>query len=97
MSCGYLVQVLCIGDDRSDEDMFIGLETMAETLGQPSCKVFSATVGQKPSRAPYYVNDQGEVMELLHAICSLKQKPLKKRSYSMPSFEALKTVSQGEE
>mmetsp|Transcript_24411 Transcript_24411/g.46252 ORF Transcript_24411/g.46252 Transcript_24411/m.46252 type:complete len:852 (+) Transcript_24411:471-3026(+) len=91
--------VLCIGDDRSDEDMFIGLETLAKTLGTPECKVFSATVGQKPSRAPYYVNDQSEVIELLHAVVSLKQKPLKKRSYSMPCVAnlALQSVAQGEE
>jgi trehalose 6-phosphate synthase/phosphatase len=84
-----LEQVLCIGDDRSDEDMFQGLETMAATYGAPSCTVYSATVGQKPSLAPYYVNDQGEVLELLRAMVSSKQKPLKTRSYSMPCFDSL--------
>lgn len=84
--------VLCVGDDRSDEEMFIGLETLAKTLGAPDCTVFSATVGQKPSRAPYYVNDQSEVLELLHAVVSLKQVPLRKRSYSMPCLQPLATI-----
>jgi len=84
--------VLCIGDDRSDEDMFQGLETMAKTHGAPSCTVYSATVGQKPSLAPYYVNDQGEVLELLRAMVSSKQKPLKTRSYSMPCFDSLQVA-----
>mmetsp|Transcript_22797 Transcript_22797/g.49979 ORF Transcript_22797/g.49979 Transcript_22797/m.49979 type:complete len:855 (-) Transcript_22797:139-2703(-) len=81
--------VVCIGDDRSDEDMFVGLESGGiAKIAAEDCKVFSATVGQKPSRAPYYVNDPFEVEELLHAVVSLNQKPLTKRSYSLPCLNA---------
>jgi hypothetical protein len=45
--------------------------------------VFATTVGQKPSRAPYYVNDAFEVEELLHAVVSLHAKPMK-RAFSLP-------------
>jgi len=76
--------VVCIGDDRSDEDMFVGLESgNAATMIAENCKVFSTTVGQKPSRAPYYVNDAFEVEELLHAVVSLHAKPMK-RAFSLP-------------
>ncbi|KAF8398789.1 hypothetical protein HHK36_014647 [Tetracentron sinense] len=44
--------VLCIGDDRSDEDMF---ESIARSISDPSlpsiAEVFACTVGQKPSMA----------------------------------------------
>ena len=33
--------------------------------------VFECTVGQKPSRAPYYLNDPSEVMQLLARVSSL--------------------------
>ncbi|KAE8710688.1 Alpha,alpha-trehalose-phosphate synthase 6 [Hibiscus syriacus] len=61
--------VLCIDDDRSDEDMF-------ETISNAACisslpvppEVFSCTVGQKPSKANYYLHDSSDVLSLL---CSL--------------------------
>ncbi|GIL85506.1 hypothetical protein Vretimale_13398 [Volvox reticuliferus] len=53
--------MLCIGDDRSDEDMYSSIDTMKSKTAQ----VFACTVGQKPSRAPYYLNDPGEVLQLL--------------------------------
>ena len=56
--------ILCIGDDRSDEEMFITLEGVRST---PSMvvEVFECTVGQKPSRAPFYLNDPQEVLGLM--------------------------------
>ncbi|KAK8983257.1 hypothetical protein V6N11_058004 [Hibiscus sabdariffa] len=50
--------VLCIGDDRSDEDMFEVI--MRATVGpylSPVADVFAYTVGQKCSNAKYYVED----------------------------------------
>ncbi|XP_020587956.1 alpha,alpha-trehalose-phosphate synthase [UDP-forming] 5-like [Phalaenopsis equestris] len=58
--------VLCIGDDRSDEDMF---ETFMESPKKPSfpviSEVFACTVGNKPSKAKYYLDDTAEVIKLL--------------------------------
>lgn len=53
--------VLCMGDDRSDEEMF-------QTFTDASCDslaVFACTVGQKPSNANYYVNDHNDVVSIL--------------------------------
>lgn len=48
--------VLCVGDDKSDEQMF---ETLVEK-SLDNAQVFACTVGQKPSRANFYVNDNAE-------------------------------------
>ncbi|GBF87394.1 trehalose-6-phosphate synthase phosphatase [Raphidocelis subcapitata] len=56
--------VLCVGDDRSDEDMFAALEQHGDAR-RDECKVFACVVGQKPSRAPLYLNDHYEVLALL--------------------------------
>ncbi|KAL4326300.1 hypothetical protein GQ457_11G020800 [Hibiscus cannabinus] len=50
--------VLCIGDDKSDEDMFEVV--MRATVGpylSPFADVFAYTVGQKCSNDKYYVED----------------------------------------
>lgn len=52
--------VLCVGDDRSDEDMFAAMEGVAFSP-HALAEVFACTVGQKPSRAPFYVNDTADV------------------------------------
>ena len=53
--------VLCLGDDKSDEEMFSAiLETERAGLA-----VFACTVGQKPSQARFYVNDDKAVISLL--------------------------------
>ncbi|KAK1274745.1 putative alpha,alpha-trehalose-phosphate synthase [UDP-forming] 7 [Acorus gramineus] len=61
--------VLCIGDDRSDEDMFecIGSAVNRE-LVSPNTAVFACTVGQKPSKAKYYLDDSTEVVTMLRAL-----------------------------
>ncbi|XP_020227407.1 probable alpha,alpha-trehalose-phosphate synthase [UDP-forming] 9 [Cajanus cajan] len=61
--------VLCIGDDRSDEDMFESLLTKAYGgTSSPAPEIFSCTVGQKPSKAKYYLDDTEDVMGLLQAL-----------------------------
>ncbi|KAJ8761972.1 hypothetical protein K2173_006574 [Erythroxylum novogranatense] len=61
--------MLCIGDDRSDEDMFemIASAVNGGTLSS-STSVFACTVGQKPSKAKYYLDDTTEVINMLEAL-----------------------------
>lgn len=61
--------VLCIGDDRSDEDMFeiIGNALTTGVLSS-NTSVFACTVGQKPSKAKYYLDDTTEVINMLEAL-----------------------------
>ncbi|KAF8391202.1 hypothetical protein HHK36_023504 [Tetracentron sinense] len=61
--------VLCIGDDRSDEDMFeiIG-NSMNRNILSSNAAVFACTVGQKPSKAKYYLDDTTEVITMLEAL-----------------------------
>ena len=60
--------ILCVGDDRSDEDMFEVI-TAAVARGpaslHPEAEVFACTVGRKPSKAKYYLDDAAEVVRLM--------------------------------
>ncbi len=60
--------VLCVGDDRSDEDMFESIESLMNDA--PSAEVFACTVGQKPSKAKYYLDDTVEVIKMLQGLAS---------------------------
>lgn len=62
--------VLCIGDDRSDEDMFESILTKpySVTTSSSAPEIFACTVGQKPSKAKYYLDDTVEVMTLLEGL-----------------------------
>ncbi|KAG2321924.1 hypothetical protein Bca52824_015137 [Brassica carinata] len=57
--------VLCIGDDRSDEDMF---EVICSSTEGPwiaaRAEVFACTVCQKPSKAKYYLDDTKKYQRL---------------------------------
>ncbi|KAF7806106.1 putative alpha,alpha-trehalose-phosphate synthase [UDP-forming] 9 [Senna tora] len=65
--------VLCIGDDRSDEDMFAALSDKAYMAGLSlEGEVFACTVGQKPSKAMYYVDDIKDVKMLLQGLVLLQ-------------------------
>ncbi|MBA0779130.1 hypothetical protein Gotri_003410, partial [Gossypium trilobum] len=60
--------VLCIGDDRSDEEMFeIISNAICSGILSSSTSVFACTVGQKPSKARYYLDDPAEVLNMLEA------------------------------
>ncbi|CAA7014356.1 unnamed protein product [Microthlaspi erraticum] len=64
-----LEMVMCIGDDRSDEDMFesiLSTVTNPELLIQP--EVFACTVGRKPSKAKYFLDDVTDVLRLLKGL-----------------------------
>lgn len=65
--------VLCIGDDRSDEDMFESIANVASSarLSTNYPEVFACTVGQKPSKARYYLDDTGDVLTLLQSLTAV--------------------------
>ncbi|KAK6264582.1 Glycosyl transferase [Theobroma cacao] len=61
--------VLCIGDDRSDEEMFeIISSAISSGVLSSNTSVFACTVGQKPSKAKYYLDDPAEVVNMLEAL-----------------------------
>ncbi|KAK4780802.1 hypothetical protein SAY87_016908 [Trapa incisa] len=63
--------VMCIGDDRSDEDMF---ESILITVSSPSLcvmpEIFACTVGRKPSKARYYLDDVDDVVKVLQGLAN---------------------------
>lgn len=59
--------LLCLGDDRSDEDMF---ESIANLALPTTSQVFACTIGYKPSRAKYYLDDTGHVIRLLEGLAA---------------------------
>lgn len=66
--------VLCIGDDRSDEDMFEVITNASTTLClSPVAEVFACTIGQKPSKAKYYVEDSGEILRILEGLAAASE------------------------
>jgi len=62
--------LMCVGNDRSDEDMFecINGMTSNDVLSPTVPEVFACSVGQKPSKAKYYVDDTSEVIRLLRNV-----------------------------
>jgi trehalose 6-phosphate synthase/phosphatase len=70
--------VLCIGDDRSDEDMF---EAITSSTNKPSipaiAEIFACTVGKKPSKAKYYLDDTVDVIKLLQGLSTAYVQPPK--------------------
>ncbi|XP_077241146.1 alpha,alpha-trehalose-phosphate synthase [UDP-forming] 6-like [Tasmannia lanceolata] len=69
--------VLCIGDDRSDEDMF---EVITSAVSGPSlstkAEVFACTVCRKPSKAKYYLDDTMEIVRLMQGLASVSEQSL---------------------
>ncbi|EXB66534.1 Alpha,alpha-trehalose-phosphate synthase [UDP-forming] 5 [Morus notabilis] len=64
--------VLCIGDDRSDEDMF-GVIMNAKDSLSPVAELFACTVGQKPSKAKYYLEDTTEILRMLQGLANASE------------------------
>lgn len=77
--------VLCIGDDRSDEDMFeiIGAAVSKRILSY-NTEVFACTVGQKPSKAKYYLDDSSEVITMLESLAEASDSPVSSDSEPDP-------------
>ncbi|PPD81093.1 hypothetical protein GOBAR_DD21988 [Gossypium barbadense] len=70
--------VLCIGDDRSDEDMFeVIMRAKTSPRLSPVAEVFACTVGQKPSKAKYYVEDRSEILRMLQALANASEQAAK--------------------
>ncbi|KAG1326979.1 Alpha,alpha-trehalose-phosphate synthase [UDP-forming] 5 [Cocos nucifera] len=79
--------VMCIGDDRSDEDMFESINSPSSSNLLPAVpEVFACTVGQKPSKAKYYLEDTGEVIRLLQGIAAASRQK-NKITHDQVSFE----------
>lgn len=69
--------VLCIGDDRSDEDMFEEITTSMEGPSIASnAEVFACTVGRKPSKAKYYLDDTAEIVRLMQGLACVSDQTL---------------------
>lgn len=64
--------VICIGDDRSDEDMFEVIRNAKDSLS-PVAEVFACTVGQKPSKAKYYLEDTTEILRMLQGLANASE------------------------
>ncbi|CAI8605037.1 unnamed protein product [Vicia faba] len=75
--------VLCIGDDRSDEDMF-GVITSARASLSPIADVFPCTVGQKPSKAKYYLEDTSEILRMLQGLANASEQSAARNSSQFP-------------
>lgn len=60
--------ILCCGDDRTDEDMFGVLEQRSDREDR---KLFTATVGVKPSNARYYLRSPADVAQLIEGIIEI--------------------------
>lgn len=81
--------VMCIGDDRSDEDMF---ESISSTVSGPSLhtapEIFACTVGRKPSKAKYYLDDATDVVKLLQGLATASSPKPKQLAHIQVSFES---------
>ncbi|XP_062180161.1 probable alpha,alpha-trehalose-phosphate synthase [UDP-forming] 7 [Phragmites australis] len=66
--------VLCVGDDRSDEDMFENIaDVMKRNIVAPKTPLFACTVGQKPSKARFYLDDTFEVATMLSSLADASE------------------------
>lgn len=80
--------VMCIGDDRSDEDMFESVACSVAKHSLPDkAEVFACTVGQKPSMAKYYLDDTSEVIKMLQGLSVASAHLLPKPSHHQVPFE----------
>lgn len=81
--------VLCIGDDRSDEDMF---ESILSTVSSPSstaaAEIFACTVGRKPSKAKYFLEDATDVVKMLQGLATASSPKPRHLGHIQVSFES---------
>ncbi|KAK6133611.1 hypothetical protein DH2020_032641 [Rehmannia glutinosa] len=82
--------VMCIGDDRSDEDMF---ESILSTVSSSSLsalpEIFACTVGQKPSKAKYYLDDTADVVRLLRGLANASNPKPRQTAHFQVSFDSV--------
>lgn len=79
--------VLCVGDDRSDEEMFATIESLMNAA--PSAEVFACTVGQKPSKAKYYLDDVVEVIKMLQGLANASSRSSASSLPQLSEFSSL--------
>lgn len=81
--------VMCVGDDRSDEDMF---ESILNTLSSQSLpaapEIFACTVGRKPSKAKYYLDDAVDVVRMLKGLADATNSKPRYLAQNQVSFES---------
>lgn len=82
--------VMCIGDDRSDEDMFESiLSTVTSPLLPSPPEIFACTVGRKPSKAKYYLDDASDVVKLLQGLATASSPKPRHLPHIQVSFESI--------
>ncbi|GJT04237.1 probable alpha,alpha-trehalose-phosphate synthase [UDP-forming] 10 [Tanacetum coccineum] len=78
--------IACIGDDRSDEDMFESIMNTAPNTPE----IFACTVGRKPSKAKYYLDDIVDVVKLLSGLANASDpKPSNTPARFQVTFDAV--------
>jgi len=82
--------LMCIGDDRSDEDMYESLLKAVVSGESPPVnpEIFACTVGQKPSKAKYYLDDTSDVLRLLEGLATASNPKPRKHLQVKVSFES---------
>ncbi|PWZ37633.1 putative alpha,alpha-trehalose-phosphate synthase [UDP-forming] 9 [Zea mays] len=85
--------LMCIGNDRSDEDMFESINRATSLSELPAApEVFACSVGPKASKANYYVDGCDEVIRLLKGVTAVSLQ--KDTAGHSPAFEdTLEVVS----
>ena len=68
--------IMCIGDDNSDEKMFNYLSKKENEIKKYSkeANLYSITVGKKPSKAEFYVDNAKNVKEILNYLVKISEK-----------------------
>lgn len=82
--------VMCIGDDRSDEDMFESILSTVSSASLPAApEIFACTVGQKPSKAKYYLDDVSDVVRMLQGLATASCPKPRRLAHTQVSFESV--------
>jgi hypothetical protein len=86
--------IFTIGDGISDEEMFNYLNYVNNSLTylKENIKVFTCTIGRKPSAAKYYLNEIHEVLENLEALNQTHHSSFKKEAKNKGSSRLISDV-----
>ena len=78
--------LMCVGNDRSDEDMFESINKATSSADLPANpEIFACSVGPKASKANYYVDGCSEVIRLLKGVTAVSsQKDAVSHSHASP-------------
>ena len=61
--------IMAVGDDVNDEDMFHEIKDLkseqSAVLAATGVKIVTCTIGKKPSRAKFYINDSSDLTHIL--------------------------------